>query len=47
MVALMEELVVVIGCGRKKEKLAVAPPNVRWSTSGYAGELWWRWWWSS
>jgi hypothetical protein len=40
MVALMEELVAVIGCGRKKEKLAVA-------TSGYAGELWWRWWWSS
>jgi hypothetical protein len=46
-VALMEELVAGIGCGRKKEKLEVTPPNVRWSSSGYAGELWWRWWWSS
>jgi hypothetical protein len=28
----------------KREKLAVAPPSMRWPVGGYASELWWRWW---
>ena len=45
----MEELVAGVGCRKKKEKkkkerkkLAMAPPYMRWSTSGYTNELWWR-----
>ena len=28
----------------EREKLAMAPPYMRWSADGYASELWWRWW---
>jgi len=57
-VALLEELVVGIDYGKKKEKLftvrkkkrlakkreklVVAPLDIRWSASGYASDLWWR-----
>jgi hypothetical protein len=27
---------------KERKKLAMAPPYMRWSTSGYTNELWWR-----
>jgi hypothetical protein len=57
-VALLEELVVGVDYGKKKEKLfivrknkrlekkreklVVAPLDMRWSIGGYASDLWWR-----
>ena len=56
--ALLEELVVGVDYGKKKEKLfivrknkrlekkreklVVAPLDMRWSIGGYASDLWWR-----